>query len=395
MNTVLSNFGKAFGDFLRESKKYGFIRIVPLLCIDSIIASSIALKLFGDNGYETALSLEPCKEANEPTLFIDLKPEICNAPCLSIIHESGEQGIESKNNVKIIYTDSSISATLVKTMENYWIVESIEKILALVGGIDRGRDQSKEGFIGLEKEIVNELMNSKSLIVDAGLRLWGWKRRNLIDMLSLTYSPYIPGITGYREKAYELISKLGFKEPEKVTAGDLISDPKYIKELVQELLTILKSVSRRNRSPIEVLGRIYFTSLLGHEIDLMDLYGLYLTIWSLSGDAFINLFYIPQDTIILEQLLYLYEKYIDNVVKEITENIQSYIISNGLPYLSAGIVKRPEVYLKILSELGLVPQQPLKLMNEDGLLYSSYSEILRTNAKYEKLLAEQLVLMKG
>ncbi len=395
MSTILSNFGKAFGDFLRESKKYGFIRVIPLLGIDSIIASSIALKLFGDNGYDTALSLKPYEEVNEPTLFIDLKPVKCNAPCLSIIYISGEQGVVDEGDKKIIYTDSSVSATLVKTMENYWIVESIEKVLALVGGIERGRDQSREGFIGLEKEIVNELINSKNLIVDAGLRLWGWKRRTLIDMLSITYSPYIPSITGYRDKAYDLISKLGFKEPEKVTAGDLISDPKYIKDLVQELLSILKSVSKRARNPIEVLGRVYFTTLLGHEIDLMDLYGLYLTMLSLGGDALINLFYLPQDIILLEQLLYLYEKYIGDVVKEITENIQTYIINNGLPYINAGIVKRPEVYLKILSELGLLPQHPVKLMSKDGYLYTSYSEILRTNIEYERLLPEQLVLLKG
>lgn len=394
MSTLLPSIGRFFGDFLRDSKKYGFIRIVPLIGVDSIIASSIALKLFGDNGYDTVLSLRLHGEVDEPTLFIDLKPVKCDAPCLSIIYAPGEQGIDGGDK-KIIYTDSSISATLVKTMENYWIVESIEKVLALVGGIERGRDQSRDGFMGLEKEIANELINSKNLIVDAGLRLWGWKRRNLIDMLSITYSPYIPGITGYRDRAYSMVSKLGFKEPEKVGAGDLISDPRCIKDLVQELLSILRNISKRMRSPIEVLGRIYFTTILDREIDLMELYGLYLTILSLGGDALINLFYLPQDIVLLEQLLYLYEKYINSVVREIAENIQMYIANNGLPYINAGLVKRPEAYLKILSELGLLPSYPIKMMSQDGYLYTSYSEVIRTNIEYEKLLPEQLVLLKG
>ncbi len=391
---VLSGSSKVFGDFIRESKSYRFVRVVPLLCVDSIIASSIAIKLFGDNGFDTALSLNPYSGADEPTLFIDLVPSKCNAPCLSIIHSPGKHGVKEINGGKVIYTDSSISATLVKILENYWIIESIEKVLALIGGIERGRDQSKEGFIGIEGEIVDELVKTKNLIIDAGLRLWGWKRRPLVEMLSITYSPYIPGITGYRDKAYELISKLGFTDPEKVTAGDLITDPKYIKDLVQELLLILRNNSRRDRSPMEILGRIYYTTLLGHEMDLMDLYGLYLTIWGLGGDALINLFYIPQETIILEQLLYLYEKNIKEVAKEITENIQQYIVNNGLPYISTGLIKRPEIYLKILSELGMIPSQPFKLMDENGIIYTSYSEILRTKASYEKILDDQLVVLR-
>ncbi len=386
---------RLFSSFITRAKREGIIRIIPLVSVDNIIAASILNKVLTENGFEVVISLKPSIVVNEPTIFLDL--DYCsNEQCMSIVYDKKTSGLSIENENTIL-TNSSISATIAEIVEYYWVTDFTDKGLAIIGGIDRNLDLNKNGFMGLEAKLVADLDKSNKVFSEIGFRLWGWKRRKLIEILAYTLSPYLPGITGSIDKAVEFLQRLGVKDPFSMSSGDIVTDTKLLKLLAEKLITLIKSSSFRERSPIEIIGKLYFIDIFGKIVDLLDLYGMYLVLMSLVGDYLINLFYLPYDTGLIDRVYGFYERIIEDVVKEVSEHIELYRLNKKLPYINAGIIKRPEVYVRILNELGLLDEKDPVYMRDGGKYYTVLSEFKRTNKKivFEEISDEQVIEVSG
>ncbi len=399
MSLDLSIASKAFGDFMKIVKEHGFVRIIPLLTIDNIVAASILAKMFMENDVAVSISLKPVVDRDDPTIVIDIPFDhnVCGRYCFEILYDGGLKDVEIRNG-NILSTPHSISATIVKIIEDYWILSGNEKVICLLGGINRGKDLSREGFIKLEKAIVEELSKSNKIFYDVvGFRLWGWKRRKLYEILTYTITPFIPGLTGRKETAIEFIKKLGFEDPDKVHSSDLVTKEDVLKNFATELIKTANEKSKKRRSPLEFISRIYFLSRGADFIDLMELYGAVLTAFSKGGDYLVNNFLIAQDSTLIDRLLIFYEKHIDAISSDVANAIDGlYEDTNNRVVVEPSIVSRPEVFEMVLSEIGLVDDTKYVVVNTGGKYYTSLLSLIKIKKKidYESFDEEQLLYIE-
>ncbi len=380
MSISIDVVSREFSEFIKSVKDYGFIRITPLVNVDAIIASSILLKTLYENGFNVAVSFKPYIGVKEPAIYLDL--DLCkpDTPCLSILYGIGS--IKSDGLSKTIYTPYSLSATVAKTIEKIWVIDAIDKSISIVGGIYRNLDLNKEGFKGLESTIVKELGKSGRIVSEVGFRFWGWKRHKLLHSLAYTLKPYIPGLTSSLDKVREVLTKIGVGKPDECSSGDILANSQLLKKLASEIISLLRSGSKKSRNPAEVIGRLYFIKLGDEYVSSLDLYSMYEVLSVLDTDYIVNLIYGLQDSFYLENMMYLYESIIDKVVEEIAYNVEFYRTRGGPCIIESRFVKRPDVYTRIFDELGVLGDKVVCMKSGDRL-YTSLSELLRTSSKID------------
>ncbi len=381
--------GKAFSNIVKTAKDHGFVRIVSATDIDPIIAASILLRVFKENDIDATAIFNPPVEIEEPTIFLDIMPQRCIKELCIVFRYTG--GTEFSIDSNIVNTPFSISATILKTIEDIWITSFHDRILCLVAGIDRGKDLSKNGFYGLEQSIAEELVSSNKLFYDIGFRLWGWKHQRIYKCLSRTLRPYLPGLSGLEENTVNFLSKLGFSDPITVSSADIMSSNDRVKAFATELIKIVREKSLRKRDPYEIVSRVYYVGLRQDIVDLLRIYGAYFIALALGGDILYNLLYAYLDTSFFTKLLLLYEYFSDKVSKEIVKGINNYTRERDFIVIKGNIVKRPEVYSKVFQDIG-IKDYPLPIAIETGdHIITSYLELVKAgkNIDLDKINLDQ------
>jgi len=393
LSNAINEVSRLFGNFIKLIREYKFVRIIPLVNIDSILASSLLLKVFSENDINAVVSLKPSKDIEEPTIFIDIDPSIKNDKCLVILHDQSLNDIEFSKNV--IKTNTSIFSLLLKVIEDYWIIGNYEKIFGLIAGISRKRDVSSEGFMGIEGEIAEELIKSNKIYVDnAGLRLWGWRRKLLVDTIAHTVIPFLPGLTGKRDDVLEFISRLGFSKPEDVHSSEIAINQTLLGNLAKELYLKSFTKVKRKRSALELLSKIYYLLQGNDFVSLIEVYGALYTIMSLGSSYLYNLFYIIQDPEFMEYVMMLYEKYVDVISSEIAKSIDSmYEDIEGRIIIESNIVKRPEAFELVLKDIGVLEKNDLLLKVDSSTYLTSLSIMINAGkpVDYDIVDEEQLI----
>lgn len=120
--------------------------------------------------------------------------------------------------------------------------------LAILGAI--GDTQEVKGFIGLNKEILQDAISSNKIEVKLGLRMFGSQTRPLCKVLEYSTDPYIPGITGSEQSAIEFLNDIGIDYHRKLIH---LSETE-LKDLVAAI--IIKRMGSEEE-PEDVLGSIY------------------------------------------------------------------------------------------------------------------------------------------
>lgn len=120
--------------------------------------------------------------------------------------------------------------------------------LAIIGAI--GDMQERKGFTGLNKEILQDAIDSNKIEIKIGLRMFGSYTRPLYKLLQYSTDPYIPGITGNEESTLEFLENLKINKEKKLFE---LSEEE-IKSLVTAI--ILQRLGSEE-SPEDVLGNIY------------------------------------------------------------------------------------------------------------------------------------------
>ncbi|MBU2639685.1 MAG: DHH family phosphoesterase [Nanoarchaeota archaeon] len=121
--------------------------------------------------------------------------------------------------------------------------------LAILGAIGDVQED-KDGFTGLNKDILQDAVSSGLLEVKKGLRMFGSQTRPLYKVLQYSTDPYIPGITGYEDLAREFLNNLRIDPNKKL----IHLSEEEIKNLVS---AIIVQRMGSETDPEDVLGNIY------------------------------------------------------------------------------------------------------------------------------------------
>ncbi len=150
----------------------------------------------------------------------------------------------------------------------YFFVNSMEKrnedlaYLAIVGAI--GDIQERNGFSGLNNEVLGDAVKSRKIEIRNGLKFYGIYSRALHKFLEYSTNPYIHGVTGNEDGAIKFLEGIGIDVKIKnryKNIGDLNEDE--IKRLINALMS--NKIVKDNE---EIFGRIYL--LHGEELEIMD-----------------------------------------------------------------------------------------------------------------------------
>lgn len=379
---------KAFREFLESCRKWGRVVLIPAVNVDSIAAASILVKCLSKSGLDVVVNFNPRNEHRDPALFLDIRGEVKRLS-LSLIYGSGVSVLHGQRIVA--YTNSSIASTILYLAKEICELTYIEKACALVGGVDRGKDLGKEGFKGIEGDIAAELIEEGVIIEEAGLRLWGWKKKSLAEMLSNTLTPFIPQLSGLSNSAVKFLKDVGVSKPEEATVGDLEREDLF-KKLAKELIAKATESSKRKRDAVEFIGKLYGVQVNNEVIYIHEIYGAYIVAISLGGDVLNNLLYLTENSWGLQSLLLLFKQLVSRIASEVSRNYSSY--SSSLP-ISTGLIKRPEIYVKVLSDSGLLEGRPVVLYDSTvNRKYTSLMEAIRTGLAVNEVDSEQLVEVK-
>ena len=277
-NEILRNAAEAF----RAVDKKEVIRVISHLDADGISACSILLKLLNNENRKYSVTIVPQLSRNvimnisaEPyNIFIftdigsgvlsDIK-EFLNGKKVfildhHIIPETSHEGINLVNpHLCGIDGGNEISGAGVVFRFACAVDSSMEEFahIAIVGAL--GDMQEKNGFLRLNKEILDIAVTKGKIKVTKGLRIFGTQTKPLHKALEYCTDPYIPGVSGSESGAIQFLHQIGI-DPKNGSGWKKIVhlDDKDMKKLVTGI--IMKRLSETN--PDDVLGNIY---ILPHE----------------------------------------------------------------------------------------------------------------------------------
>ncbi|MBI2655828.1 DHH family phosphoesterase [Candidatus Woesearchaeota archaeon] len=129
--------------------------------------------------------------------------------------------------------------------------------IAIIGAV--GDLQEQNGFMQLNKEILDVAVRKNKIKVDIGLRIFGSQTKPLHKALEYCTDPYIPGVSGSESGAIQFLYQIGI-DPKNGNGWKKIVhlDQEDMKKLVTGVIMKRLSESR----PDDVLGNVY---ILPHE----------------------------------------------------------------------------------------------------------------------------------
>ena len=276
----------------KEIDKKETIRLVSHLDADGITACAIMIKLLNSNNRKYSVSIvqhlnpevlvELSKEPYKYFMFTDLgsgqlkgiKEHLAGKTIFVFDHHKPE---EVKLNGNIIHVNphlfgidggKEISGAGVSFLFAKELSSSVENMahVAVIGALGDIQGD-KEGFLKLNKEILDLAVDKKKIKIIKGLRIFGAQTKPLHKVLEYSTDPYIPGVSGSESGAIQFLQQIGV-------------DPQYnggwkkIVHLTEDELkkliagVIMKRFGEEN--PEDVLGDVYILNDEKKESALRD-----------------------------------------------------------------------------------------------------------------------------
>lgn len=272
-------FKKAAGiiaNKFKETKK-GIVKVVSNLDTDGITSASILITAFRRDGIKFSMTF--VKQLNKNVLRT-LSRDLCKTIIFSDLGSSVISNIKNYLNDKNIFIfDHHIVENDNKDINQlnphlfgldnyneisaagvcYFFAKALNEKnselahMAFIGAV--GDLQEYKGVIGLNKEILDDAVNSGKVEVKTGLRIFGYQTKPLHKVLEYCIDPYIPGVSGSESGAVAFLNECGIKPSTEIGWRKLIDlDNEELKKLVTGI--ILRRIGSEE-IPDDVLGSIY------------------------------------------------------------------------------------------------------------------------------------------
>ncbi len=366
---------KSIPVLINTAREHGFLRIIPLTDIDSLIAASILARNLGEHDIHTVINLDvkTCLETDEPTILLNIpKPSQAKKWCQELVWD--------KQN-------SSLSSYIVTGLENYWIVSDYDKILTILAGIYKERDLGKEGFRGTEKKFLQELIDNDKAEIEFGFRFWGWRKRSLVEMITRTLIPFLPGLTGERDQVLAFLKKLfNTENVESLNSSSIFleEEPERAKKFAAALYEALEiDENTRKTILLKLIGFTYYFYIGDTRLESFETLGSLIIYESLEQGTVNLLSNLSLDPNILYSIISLYDYYIDMLANEISHGIRLWLSGRSI---DTDRIERPDIYVDILRSLGLLNQKPVSIIS-NGRNITVLRELLRIGKDIEYALS--------
>jgi single-stranded-DNA-specific exonuclease len=266
---------KAAEEFKKIDKKET-IKIITHLDADGISAASIIIKSLHNRNMRYAVSVIPQLDkeivknlANEnysTMIFTDLgsgniedmENNLADRKIFVLDHHRPKKEGCNKHIIHVnphlskIDGSKEISAAGVAYLFSKEIYDGADRsaYLALIGST--GDVQEKKGFIGLNKEILEDAIDSGKVKTKKGMKLFGYSGKMLHKALEYCSEPHFKGITGNEKGAILFLESLGIYDNGK---------PKSIRELdeteINKIIDALIEKTEKDIKPENLMGYYY------------------------------------------------------------------------------------------------------------------------------------------
>jgi len=365
---------KSIPVLINTAREYGFLRIIPLTDLDSLIASSILAKNLNEHDIHTVINLDlkTCLETDEPTILFNIpKPANAKKNCYQLLVDTRE---------------SSLSSYIITGLENYWIVSDYDKLLAILAGIYREKDLGKEGFRGPEKKFLQELIDNDKAEIDFGFRFWGWKKRSLAEMITYTLIPFLPGLTGEYDQVVSFLKKIF--NTDDITGLNYSSifleeEPERAKKFAASLYEALDiDEDIRKTILLKLIGFTYYFHIGDTRLESFETLGSLIIYESLRRSSIDLISNISLDPNVLYNIISLYDHYIDIIANEVSHGIRLWLNAKNI---ETDNIERPDIYVDIIKSLGIEEQKPISIVS-GGRNITVARELLRIGKNVEHVI---------
>ncbi|ADI32710.1 hypothetical protein [Staphylothermus hellenicus] len=353
-------------EILKTINNYGYVRIVPRIDLDSLIASSILFKNLNEHRVKTSINYDPktiLDQKDEPTILINLP-------------KTREQPIMFTMNFNM---RESVSAYVSYYLDKIYGVSIYDKVLSIATGIYQGLD-TVEGFKGIESEILKELTSKEIIEHEPGFRFWGRLKLDLVNSIYRTLIPFMPGLTGEPEKINELLSHAIGGKTGVIKHIHIEQNKDLAARFLEHLLNYLsKIIGASNAKKIirKILGNVYVAKINNKVIELNEAVGLLNIYLSLRKNSPQYLSIISVDPNTLFGITTLTDNVIDELIIDISIALNQFIKTNQNIFEIEGSIERPEIFIEILRSMDMLPENKAVIMYSDGEYYTSLSELFR------------------
>jgi RecJ-like exonuclease len=202
--------------------------------------------------------------------------------------------------------------------------------IAVIGAI--GDVQEENGFLKLNKEILDVAVNNGKIKVIKGLRIFGAQTKPLHKVLEYSTDPYIPDVTGSESGAIQFLNQIGINPKNGKGWKKLVHlSEDEIKKLVTGI--IMKRLNNEDK-PEDVLGNVYILREEEKESPTRDAkeFATLLNACGRTGKASLGIGACLGDKKIKQRAIASlsdYKKEIVNSLKWFEENRESSFVFNG------------------------------------------------------------------
>jgi RecJ-like exonuclease len=276
----------------KELDKRNPIRLVSHLDADGISACSILIKMLNSNNRKYSISIvqhlnqdvlkELSKESYKYFIFADLgsgqlkgiKEHLGNKTIFIFDHHKPEETKVKSNIIHVnphlfgIDGGKEVSGAGVSFLFARQLNKKIEDMahVAVIGAMGDMQSE-KDGFLRLNKGILDMAVKNKKIKVIKGLRIFGAQTKPLHKVLEYSTDPYIPGVSGSESGAIQFLNQVGV-DPK------LDNGWKKVVHLTEEELKKLVAgiIMQRlgEEDPEDVLGDVYILNDEKKESALRD-----------------------------------------------------------------------------------------------------------------------------
>ncbi len=344
-----------------------FIRVVPRIDIDSILAASIMLHNLPERGVDVAISFDT-------TSVLEAKEEVA---LLGLPQPKGAKAIVLGKQ-----PNSTLTGSIVYEMERKFGVHAWDKVLSVAAGVYEGVDVGREGPKGVEKSILNELLTKGLIEQELGFRLWGYKRVSILKALTRTIIPPLPGLTGREDVVMKILAELKLQPTVRASETGVEQDPNLLRKFILLLESnIVGDKALKEKIERRLVGYVYTTTINGTLVDLVELLGAFMVYLSLAKGAPYQLLEVTLHQRLAYDFLNVYEDAIDTVARAISTPLTS--PSRVVEMLEP--MTRPELLVEALRFIYPIESRKPIIVRRDGELMTTVGELLRAGYTVEEV----------
>lgn len=234
---------------------------------------------------------------------------------------------------------------------------SIDDTLPIMAGITSSTILERRKYTDLEIDVLNDLTNFGATL-EKNLKIPNYKNLPLFFSLLLSFDPYIPDVTGYRENAIKMLKEINIAETDRLEDVEEAKLNSLVYKIVSNILKVNPKITREEI----IVDRAYYL-----EYDSLELAFALIYFLDIKGIGDIFQFVISPNY--AETLIHKFREDLGRGfrINNISETTNYYLVETDL--------KSPTLVQLILLQTGRIKRAKPVLVKSDSGVFTSRFQI--------------------